>query len=42
LYGIQTLRSKENYPISGIPILPEIIEAYGKVKKSATQANVEL
>ncbi len=42
LYWVQTLRSKENYPISGIHLLPEIIEYYGYVKKSAAQTNMKL
>jgi len=42
LYGIQSLRSKENYPISGINILDEVIKYYWYVKKSAAQTNMKL
>jgi len=42
LYWIQTLRSKENYVISWISILPEIIESYGQIKKSAAETNIKL
>jgi len=42
LYWIQSLRGKENYPISGITILDEVIEYYGYLKKSAAQTNMKL
>lgn len=42
LYWIQTLRSMENYPISGISILPEMIISYAQIKKSAAQTNMDL
>ena len=44
LYGIQTLRALENFPITGIPIreLPELVVALAAVKEAATEANFEL
>ncbi len=43
-YGIQTLRARENFNISGINIsfFPSIIEAFAIVKKAAALANNEL
>lgn len=40
-YGIQTLRAKENFNISGLPISSEplLIKAFGYVKKAAAMAN---
>lgn len=42
LYGIQTLRSKENYQISRETIPEEIIVWYAHVKKAAARANAHL
>ncbi len=44
LYGIHTLRSLENFPISGMPIgmVPQLIRALACVKQAAATANVEL
>ena len=44
LYGIQTLRALENFPISGVPIreFPALIEALASVKEAAACANGEL
>jgi len=41
-YGIQTLRAVENFPITGVPVHPELVIALARVKKAAAQANVEL
>ncbi|MFT3826245.1 MAG: aspartate ammonia-lyase [Chitinophagaceae bacterium] len=43
-YGVQTLRAKENFDITGIPIgnEPLFIQAFGYVKKAAALANHEL
>ncbi|TAF53079.1 MAG: aspartate ammonia-lyase [Sphingobacteriia bacterium] len=40
-YGVQTLRAKENFDITGIPISnePFFIQAFGYVKKAAALAN---
>jgi aspartate ammonia-lyase len=40
-YGIQTLRAKENFDITGIPAsrVPLLIKAFGFVKKAAALAN---
>lgn len=44
LYGIQTQRALENFPISGIPIsnFPNLIKSLAMVKKAAALANHEL
>jgi aspartate ammonia-lyase len=43
-YGIQTLRGKENFHITGIPISrePYFVKAFGYVKKAAAMANRDL
>ncbi|SER67158.1 aspartate ammonia-lyase [Salisediminibacterium halotolerans] len=38
-YGIQTVRAKENFPITGYPPHKELIKALGYVKKAAAMAN---
>lgn len=38
-YGIQSLRAKDNFPITGYPPHPELIRAFGYVKKAAAMAN---
>ncbi|WP_227934992.1 aspartate ammonia-lyase [Alkalihalobacillus deserti] len=38
-YGIQTMRARENFPITGYPPHPELIRAFGFVKKAAAMAN---
>ncbi len=38
-YGIQTMRACENFPITGYPPHPELIRAFGYVKKAAAMAN---
>lgn len=42
LYGAQTQRAFENFPISGIKFSPEFISALGYVKKAAALANNDL
>jgi fumarate hydratase class II len=42
LYGAQTQRANDNFPISGIKFSREFIEALGIVKKAAAMANAEL
>lgn len=41
-WGINTERSIENFPISGITYPPEMPRAIGAVKLAAAQANIEL
>ncbi|SMD03251.1 aspartate ammonia-lyase [Pedobacter nyackensis] len=43
-YGVQTMRAKENFDITGIPIgsEPHFIKAFGHVKKAAALANRDL
>lgn len=41
-YGIQTLRAKENFPITGLRPHKNIFRCLGAVKKAAAKANVEL
>jgi aspartate ammonia-lyase len=44
LYGVQTLRALENFPITGVPLreFPELVEALAAVKEAAAMANTEL
>jgi aspartate ammonia-lyase len=44
LYGIQTLRALENFPITGVAIreFPSLVEALAAVKAAAALANAEL
>ncbi|MCI4330921.1 MAG: aspartate ammonia-lyase [Thermoplasmata archaeon] len=41
-YGIQTLRAKENFPISGLRESVYLIRAYGWLKEACARANVAL
>lgn len=43
-WGVHTARAVENFPISGTPIsaMPDLIRAFGFVKKAAARTNVEL
>jgi len=41
-YGIQTIRAKENFHITGYTIEPEMIVAIATVKKAAALANMEI
>ena len=44
LYGIQTLRALENFPITGVPLreFPALIHALACVKEAAARANADL
>src|ERR1700704_4176865 len=42
LYGAQTQRAVENYPISGLREHPAFIRAFIVLKKAAARANLEL
>jgi fumarate hydratase, class II len=42
LYGAQTQRASENFPISGLRAHPELISATVLIKKAAAQANASL
>lgn len=42
LYGAQTQRAHDNFPVSGIKFSREFIEALGFVKKTAATVNAEL
>lgn len=43
-WGVHTARAVENFPISGTPIsaMPDLIRAFGHVKKATARANLEL
>jgi aspartate ammonia-lyase len=43
-WGVHTARAVENFPISGTPVsaMPELIVAFGHVKKAAATANLQL
>lgn len=42
LWGIHTARALENFQISGSPVHPELIKAYGEVKLACVQINSQL
>src|SRR5829696_3225842 len=44
LYGVQTLRALENFPITGVPLreFPALIDALAAVKEAAARANADL
>jgi fumarate hydratase class II len=42
LYGASTQRAVLNFPISGTPLPPPLIHAYGRIKKAAAETNAEL
>lgn len=42
LYGASTQRAVLNFPISGNPLPPEMIHAYGLIKRAAALTNAEL
>ncbi len=42
MYGAQTARAVENFPISGMRASPFLIRALGMVKRAAAEANGEL
>ena len=44
LYGVQTLRAMENFPITGVPLadFPELIIAHAQVKEAAARTNMTL
>ena len=41
-YGIQTLRARENFPISGLRASSHLIRSYALLKLACARANVEL
>ena len=41
-WGIQTLRARENFPVSGLPASRHLIRAYAWLKLACARANVEL
>jgi aspartate ammonia-lyase len=41
-WGIQTLRARENFPVSGLHSSPHLIRAYALLKLACVRANVEL
>ncbi len=42
LSGIHTARAMENFPLTGRPLFPSLIQAYGSVKLACAMANREL
>ncbi|MGN6480070.1 lyase family protein, partial [Luteibacter sp.] len=42
LYGAQTQRAVDNFPVSGLTMPREFIRALGLVKAAAAEANVKL
>ncbi len=41
-YGVQTLRAKENFPITGLTMHPELINSIATIKKAAAITNFEV
>ena len=43
-WGVHTARALENFPISGTPLsaMPQLIRAFGYVKKATARANAQL
>ena len=41
LYGVQTERARRNFPVSGRPARPEIVQALALVKKACALANAQ-
>lgn len=41
-YGVQALRAKENFPVSGLPLPPHLIRAYALIKLACAQTNKKL
>ena len=41
-YGIQSLRARENFPVSGLRASRHLIRAYAELKRACARANVEL
>ena len=39
LHGVHTARALENFPLSGRPVHPELVKAYGMVKLACAQTN---
>src|SRR3569623_393136 len=42
LWGAQTQRAVQNFPISGLPLPPAFIAALGLIKQAAARANTRL
>jgi fumarate hydratase class II len=42
LYGAQTQRAVENFPVSGLPLPPAFIQTLALIKKTAARVNVDL
>ena len=40
-WGIQTLRARENFPVSGLTESPHLIRSYALLKLACVRANVE-
>ncbi len=41
-YGVQALRAKENFPVSGLSLPPELVRAYALIKLACCEANERL
>ncbi|MCI1210212.1 MAG: lyase family protein, partial [Treponema sp.] len=40
-YGVQSLRAKQNFPVTGTPLHPVFITNLARIKKAAAAANLE-
>jgi aspartate ammonia-lyase len=41
-FGIQSLRARENFPVSGLRAARPLLRAYGELKRACARANIEL
>ena len=42
LYGMHTVRARDNFPLAGLPVHRELVHAFGAVKLAAALTNREL
>jgi aspartate ammonia-lyase len=42
LFGVQTLRARENFQVSGLRVHPEFFTAYAEIKRAAAEANMRV
>lgn len=41
-YGVNAVRARDNFPVSGLKVSPYLIRAYALVKRACTETNLEL
>ncbi len=40
-YGVQSVRARDNFPVTGLRVSPYLIRAYGLVKRACAEVNIE-